>query len=81
MKWIKARLRDLFYGVGNKHLDLGRVLAFIVTIALVLGQLWNVLLGKELDLGPGGLGGGLAAVITAAAALIAAKDIARGKVE
>jgi hypothetical protein len=76
VRWLAARLKDLFYGPGNAYLDLGRILATAVALALIGAQLWNIYLGKEIDLGPGGLGGGLAAVITAIAALIAAKDFA-----
>jgi hypothetical protein len=79
VKRIVKWLRDLFYGPGNIYLDLGRILSTLVALALIGGQLWNMYLGKEIDLGPGGLGGGLAAILTAAAALIAAKDIARRK--
>lgn len=75
-----SRLRDLFFGPGNVYLDLGRVLSTIMAVALIGAQLWNMWLGKEVDLGPGGLGGGLAAVLTAAAALIAAKDLSHRKV-
>lgn len=78
-RWVAARLKDLFYGPGNTYLDLGRIISTAVAIALIGAQLWNIHLGKEIDLGPGGLGGGLAALITAIAALIAAKDIAHGK--
>jgi hypothetical protein len=75
-RWLADRIKDLFYGPGNMYLDLGRILATVTAVALVGAQLWNIYLGKEIDLGPGGLGGGLAAVITAIAALIAAKDMA-----
>lgn len=78
-KWAAVRLRDLFFGPGNVYLDLGRILATITALALICAQAWNIYLGKEIDLGPSGLGGGLAAVLTAAAALIAAKDIASFK--
>ena len=70
MKWFK----DLLYGPGNLYLDLGRVLAFLLPLAMVGGAGWNVWLGLPLDLGPAGLGGGLAAVATAVAALIYVKD-------
>lgn len=76
---VALRLKDLFYGPANAYLDLGRILAALTSLALIGAQLWNIYLGKEIDLGPSGLGGGLAAVLTAAAALIAAKDIARRK--
>lgn len=81
LRWIAARLKDLFYGPNNAYLDLGRVVGFIAALCLIIAALWNMLvLGKEIDLGPGGLGGGLAAVVGAIAGLIAAKDYVRGKV-
>lgn len=79
LRWIAARLRDLFYGPGNTYLDLGRVVGFIAALALIGSAFWNMHLGKEIELGPAGLGGGLAAVVGAIAGLIAAKDIARKK--
>lgn len=81
LRWLAARFKDLFYGPGNVYLDLGRILATATAAALLGAQAWNIYLGKEIDLGPGGLGGGLAAVITAIAALIAAKDIAHRKAQ
>jgi hypothetical protein len=73
-RWIAARSRDAFYYSGNRHLDLGRVLAFSSATALVLAAMWNALwLHKEINLGPAGFGGGLAAVLTSAAAFLAAK--------
>jgi hypothetical protein len=75
MKWLK----DLFYGPDNQALELGRVIAFFATFSMLLGALWNVLLGLPLELGPTGLGGGLAAVLGGAAALIYAKDRAKSE--
>jgi len=71
--WIANRLKDAFYYSGNEHLDLGRVLAFLGATAEVGAAVWNMHLHKDIDLGPGGLGGGLAAVLTAAAGFLAAK--------
>lgn len=70
---------DLFKGPGNVYWDLGRIIAALAVLAPIAAALWNVHLGKEIDLGPGGLSGGIAAILTAAAVLIAAKDIARKK--
>lgn len=77
MKWLK----DLFYGPGNQHLDLARVVGGLAPSTLVAAAAWNVYLGLPIDLGPAGFGGGFAAVLTAAAALIYAKDKARVELE
>lgn len=71
--WIAERLRDAFYYSGNQHLDIGRVLAFLGPTALVGAAIWNMHLRQPIDLGPGGLGGGFAAVLTASAGFLAAK--------
>lgn len=65
---------DLFKGPGNLAWDLGRFVAFGAGVAMVAGQAWNIWLGLPIDLGPGGLGGGLGAVLAGQAALIFAKD-------
>jgi hypothetical protein len=64
--WICDRLKDLFYGVGNNHLDHGRVAAFLCLCSLLWATAWNMHLRQPIDLGPTGLGGGLAGVLTAA---------------
>lgn len=78
-RWLQHRTQDLFYGPDNGGLDLGRVIVAFFGALMGLGTLWNIHLGKELDLGPGGLGGGIGAVLGAGAALIAAKDRALTK--
>lgn len=70
MKWFK----DLLKGPGNLYWDLGRVLAFTAALMMLGGQAWNIWLGLPIELGPTGLGGGLAAVLGGMAALIFAKD-------
>lgn len=70
---------DLFKGPDNQHWDLGRIIGFLAPTALVLGAVWNVILGLPIDLGPTGFAGGIAAVVTACAALIYAKDRARAE--
>lgn len=70
---------DLLKGPDNLHWDLGRILALVSSLAMVAGQVWNMLLGLPLELGPTGFGGGLAAVLGGAAALIYAKDRARAE--
>lgn len=77
MKWIGKRLKDLFYGNGNKHLDLGRVLSLFAVMAPLAAAGWNVYLGLEIQLGE--FGGGIAAVVTACAVLIASKDAQQRK--
>ncbi len=72
-------LQDLFMGVGNANWDLGRILGAIGVLMMLGGQAWNMALGLPLELGPTGLGGGLAAVIGAAAALVYAKDRAKAE--
>lgn len=65
-RWIANRLKDLFYGVGNNHLDHGRVAAFVSIAIMIRATFYNMSLGQPIDLGPSGLGGGLAAILTAA---------------
>lgn len=67
-------LKDLFYGHENKAAELGRILAFVGTLMMLGGQVWNIMLGLPIELGPTGLGGGLAAFYGACAAFIYAKD-------
>lgn len=70
---------DLLKGPDNKAWDLGRILALVSSLSMIAGQVWNMLLGLPLELGPTGFGGGLAAVLGGAAALIYAKDRARAE--
>lgn len=65
---------DLFKGPGNIAWDLGRFVAFGAGVCMVAGQVWNIILGLPVELGPTGLGGGLGAVMAGQAALIFAKD-------
>jgi hypothetical protein len=71
---MKRLFKDLFYGPGNRHLDLGRVIAFLSFLPLFAAAVYNMRLGQSLDIMA--LGGGFAAILTAAGVLIAAKDIA-----
>jgi hypothetical protein len=70
---------DLLKGPDNQHWDLGRILALGSSLSMLGGEIWNVSLGLPLELGPTGFGGGLAAVLGGAAALIYAKDRARAE--
>lgn len=67
-------VRDLLMGPNNLFWELGRFLATGGFLSLIGGQAWNMYLRQPIDLGPGGLGGGLAALFTAATAFILAKD-------
>lgn len=72
-------LRDLLKGPDNLYWDLGRILALVSAVAMVAAAVWNTLLGLPIELGPTGLGGGLAAVLGGCAALIYAKDRAKSE--
>jgi hypothetical protein len=75
----KGFLVDLFKGPDNEYWDLGRIVGGLAVFTMICGQVWNMLLGLPLELGPTGLGGGLAAVLGGAAALIYAKDRAKAE--
>jgi hypothetical protein len=68
--WIAERLKDLLYGPGNSHLDIGRVTALGAAFLLTGATVWNMILKQPIDLGPAGLGGGLAGILTAAVVYI-----------
>lgn len=71
--WIGDRLKDMFYGEGNTHAELGRVVVGLSGALMGLAVFWNMLaMHQVIDLAA--LGGGLAAIITAGAGLIAAKQ-------
>lgn len=77
-RWIADRLKDLFYTVGNEHLDLARVTGAFFAGLAAFALFWNALhLGKEIDLAA--FLGGLTALAGGIAALIATKDWARKK--
>lgn len=77
--WIADRLKDLFYGENNLHLELNRAFAGLAGFLMLAGMAWDIFKGQPIDLGPGGLGGGLAAVITASGLAISAKTWADSK--
>jgi hypothetical protein len=66
LRWLSARLKDLLYDPSNCHLDPGRVTGWLTIITIIVAALWNIHLGKEIDLGVTGLPGGLAALLGAA---------------
>lgn len=68
-------LKDLFYGHNNEAADLGRILGFFGVLGVLASVGWNMSLGLPLDIDKIGIA--LAAVLTAAAALVYAKDRAR----
>jgi len=68
LSWVAARLKDIFYGVGNSHLDIGRLIAFGSASAIVFAAVWNAVLRQPIDLQAFGLG--LSAVLTAAVVYI-----------
>lgn len=77
-RWIAERLKDLFYSVGNEHLDLARLVGAFFAGLAAFALFWNALhLGKEIDLAA--FLGGLTALAGGIAALIATKDWARRK--
>jgi hypothetical protein len=78
-RWIGHRLKDAFYDTDNLHLDLARVLAFLAIVGELLALRHNIKLRVPIDLGPGGLGGGLAAILTAGAGYLAAKAWSKKK--
>jgi hypothetical protein len=63
--WFVERLKDLFYGPGNNHLDWGRLGALFAFGALTAGLVHNMRIHQPIELGPTGLGGGLAAILGA----------------
>lgn len=67
-------IRDWLMGPGNAFWDLARALALFGALMMLGGQVWNIYLGLPIELGPAGLGGGLAALYTAIAGFIWAKD-------
>lgn len=72
-KWLAKFFKDLFYGTDNLYADLARIMAFLAVVGELVGLFWNMHKDQAIDLGPMGLGGGLAAILTAAAAIWAAK--------
>lgn len=79
LRWLAKLGRGLWYGPGNLDPDLARVGASFALLLMAVGMGWNMSLGLPLELGPTGFGGGLAAVCTAVAAWIYAKDRAKAE--
>ena len=74
LRWIADRLKDLFYASGNNHLELNRVSVGFAGALVLVSLIFDIIKGEPIDLGPGGLCGGLAALITASGLAISAKD-------
>jgi hypothetical protein len=70
-------LADLFKGPGNHYWEIGRIILGMSSSLMAFATLWNIHLRQAVDLSA--LGTGLAAIITAGAILIPAKDWARSK--
>jgi hypothetical protein len=70
-------IADLFKGPGNHYWELGRVILGSASALMGLATAWNIYLHQAIDLAA--LGTGLAAIITAGAILIPAKDWVRSK--
>jgi len=62
-------------GIGNEHWDEGRIIAGFGQFLIFMAEVWNMLLGLPLEIDK--LGIAEAAVVTASAALIYAKDRAK----
>jgi len=77
-RWIVKRLKDLFYGPGNHKLDHGRCAAFGAFVLMLAATAHNIRIGAAIDLGPAGLGGGLAAVLAAVEIYLVRDRKARG---
>lgn len=78
-RWIAERFKDVFYDTDNEHLDGARVIAYVAIIAELWAVRHNMVLKQPIDLGPGGLGGGLTGILGAAAGFLAAKAWSKKK--
>lgn len=70
--------KDLFMGPGNTFWDLGRIAVGVSLATEVGAAIFNMIIGEQV-INLLELGTGIAAILTAGAALIAAKDIAKAK--
>lgn len=82
IRWLRdgavKLAKDLFYGVGNQHLDLARVIAGLFAGMVAFAVYWNAIaLGQAIDLSA--LLTGLAALAASIGGLVAAKDWVRSK--
>lgn len=63
IRTVKQWLKDLFYDSTNSHLDSGRCIAAFSMVTLIGSTVWNMHLGKEINLSE--LGTGLSLVLGA----------------
>lgn len=78
-RWVKARLKDLFYNVGNENLDLARLIAGLFAGLTAFSIYWNsVVMRQAIDLSAALTG--MAALATAILG-VAAKDWVRSKLK
>jgi hypothetical protein len=63
-------LKDVLYDATNAHLDAPRLIGVLAFLSVLAAAVGNYLHGKEIDLGPTGLPGGLATILAAAAIYI-----------
>lgn len=77
----KGFLADLFTGPRNEGWDLGRVMAFLAIWPMFAATVYNIYVGLTIKqfIDFMALGGGIAAIYTAVALLIASKDYFRTK--
>ncbi len=80
-RWVGRFIQDLFWSTDNLGADLARFLAFAAVVGelIALRHNMNIKPKVPIDLGPGGLGGGMAAILTAAAGFLAAKAWSKKK--
>ena len=69
---VLSVLRDLLKGPGNRAWDLGRFMSAAGLLSLIGAQFHALIIGQVLDVFQ--FGGGIAAVLGGAGALIALKD-------
>lgn len=79
LRWIGNRLKDLFYSTDNLGMDLARILVTFAVSGELAALYHNMRLHTAIDLGPNGLGGGMAAILTAGAAYLVAKAWSKKK--
>jgi hypothetical protein len=63
-------LKDILFDATNSSLDVGRIIGVVSVLSVLVAAVGNYLHGKEIDLGPTGLPGGLATILAAAALYI-----------
>jgi hypothetical protein len=63
-------LKDVLFDATNSSLDWGRVMGILAVLSVLAAAVGNFYHGKEIDLGPTGLPGGLATILAAAVVYI-----------